>query len=177
MGTLLQFFKDLGYRLGSSPYLARALVRASWITWRDNIVILELWAGTGNVTREILKHLSSDSHLTAFEIEDKRFVYLKQYEQANVWLIRANVRRIEDYCERETADVIISTLPLGGFDDELLEASLEQIQNVLKPGWTYIQYQYAFQNLGDVKRYFTLQSLKFEMRNFWPAVIYVTKKP
>ena len=128
------------------------------------------------MTREILKYLSKNSSLTAFEIEDKRFLYLKQYEQANVRLIRANVRRIEDYCECETADIVISTLPLGGFDDELLEASLEQIQQVLKPGGTYIQYQYAFQNLGDVKRYFTLQSLKFEIRNFWPAIIYLTTK-
>ena len=177
MGTLLTFFKDLGYRLGSSPYLARALVKASWLAWQEGITILELWAGTGNVTREILKHLSKNSSLTAFEIEDKRFVYLKKYEQENVRLIRANVRRIEDYCENDTIDIIISTLPLGGFDNELLEASLQQIQNVLKPGGIYIQYQYAFQNLQDVKRYFTLKSLRFELRNFWPAVIYITEKP
>lgn len=176
MYSLLQFFKNLGYRLGSSPYLARALVRASGLAWQEHLTILELWAGWGNVTREILKNLSKNSHLTAFEIDEVRFTSLKKYEQSNVQLIRANVQRIEDYCENGTADIIISTLPLGGFEDELLEDSLRQIQNVLKPGGIYIQYQYAFQNLKDVKRYFSLKSLRFELRNFWPAVIYITEK-
>lgn len=176
MHSLLQFFKDLGYRLGSSPYLARALVKAWDIAGRKKITVLELWCGTGNVTREIIKHLSGDSTLTGFEIDETRFKILEKYSWENIRLIRANVRRIEDYYEAGTVDVIISTLPLGGFDDELLETSLKQIQTVLKPGGTYIQYQYAFQNLRDIKRYFTLKSLRFELRNFWPAVIYITEK-
>jgi phospholipid N-methyltransferase len=46
----------------------------------------------------------------------------------------------------------------------------------LSPTGRFLQYQYALQNLGDVRRYFDISHISFELLNFWPAFIYLARK-
>ena len=47
-------------------------------------------------------------------------------------LIHGDARKIDEYLTPGSIDIVISTLPLGSLDKEMVEQILVQIQKVLK---------------------------------------------
>lgn len=176
LSWIISLFKKIGFWLGSSKWLARSLVCASGIPDTKNIKVLELWAGYGIVTKEIIRHRSNIDSFTIIEFEKEYIDSLESITQGKGELIHGDARKIDEYISAGSIDIVISTLPLGSLDKEMVEEILVQIQKVLKEWGTYIQYQYWMANKKDVKRHFHLEKIKFEPRNFTPAFIYVTKK-
>ena len=129
---ITHFFKKVGYGLGSSRWLARSLVKHARIRDHGNIRILELGAGKGNVTREILSHLGNNVSLTAIEYDIDRVEILRHIVHPHIEIIHGNVENLEDYCEHGSIDIVISTLPLGSFDPVVVEKVLGNIKNVLR---------------------------------------------
>ena len=168
--------KKIGFGLGSSKWLARSLVRYSGIRENKNSTILELWAWYGIVTREILKYKEYIASATIIEFEKERAESLEELTEWNIEIIHGDAREIDKFLEHGSIDIVISTLPLWSFDQETVEQILTQIQSVLKKWGTYIQYQYWMANKKDIKKYFLLEKIRFELRNFTPAWIYVTKR-
>lgn len=171
-----KFFQKTGFSLWSWRYLVHRLIRVSWIENQEDIKILELGAGSGIVTREIQKTLKKGSNLTVFEIQDEMIRELRKLEKDNTRIIQASVENIHEYCTPNSIDVIISTLPLWSMDKEMVDHVLDEISQVLKKDGVYIQYQYALQNLQQIRTRFTLEKLQYEPRNFWPAFIYIAHK-
>ncbi len=173
---IANIFRKIGFGLGSSRWLAQSLVRYAQIDNAKPLRILELWSGYGNVTREIMKHLSQNDSLTAIECDINRIHALEQIEHPNIRIIHGDAKNIHEYCENGSIDIVISTLPLGSFDSAEVETILKEVQLALKKWGTYIQYQYWMANRKDVKRYFHMDAIKLEPLNFTPAFIYVTHK-
>ena len=170
----INLIKKIWFSLGSSRWLAQRLVHASNIKDVPHIHILELWAGYGNVTKEIIKNLSKDSTLTVIEFEESRIEKLREYESDNVHIIHGNVAKLSNYIENNSVLRVISTLPLWSFDKTFAIDILKNIAKVLKKERLYIQYQYWMANKKDIKNIFKLRKILFEPRNITPAFIYVT---
>ncbi len=174
---IANIFRKIGFWLGSSRWLAQSLVRYAQIDSTKPLKILELGAWYGNVTREIMKNLSQNASLIALECDINRIHALEQIEHPNIRIIHGDAQNIHEYCENESIDIVISTLPLGSFDSAEVEGILKEVQLALKKWGTYIQYQYWMANRKDVKRYFHINAIKLEPRNFTPAFIYLSYKP
>ncbi len=143
---------------------------------RENLRILELGAGRGNVTAEILRESWKNTEITALEYDLDRIKILEKLSQPHLTIIHGDVCDLDRLCTPESFDIVISTLPLGSFDPETVDIALKNIQKVLKKWGKYIQYQYWMANKKDIKKYFHIEKIRLEPRNFSPAFIYITRK-
>lgn len=170
----LHFWKDLGYSLGSGPFLVKKLVKIADI--KNAQIIIELGAGRWPVTREILKHKNPQTRLILIENNHESFLYLQSEFGQFAEVYEMSAAHLHSLLELNSVDIVISTLPLWSISHPGVAHILDSIRQVLRSGWRYIQYQYALQNLKDVKKYFTVDRIFFEPFNIWPAFIYKTHK-
>jgi phospholipid N-methyltransferase len=133
--------------------------------------VVEFGAGTGPVTREILKRLPKNGHLTSFEINPDLCRCLKRIGDSRLRVINDDAARCERYVERP--DCVVSGLPLALFDRE----AKEEILAIARKSGRYIQLQYTPVLVNEIKRYFPDVRLKFVPQNFPPAFLYVCRCP
>lgn len=170
----VSFWKEVGYGLGSSPYLVRRLVTLADLS--DAHIIVELGAGEWQVTGHILEKKAKDARFIVIENDHEKFLELswKYGEQCEVYEMSA--AHIDTILDSGMADVIISTLPLGSISHPGVGHILEAAQWVLKKWWKFIQYQYVMANKKDVKKYFHIDHIYWEPRNIGPTFIYEAHK-
>ena len=170
----LDFYKELGYGLGSSEYLAKRLVTLAHLDRED--LIVELGAWEWQVTRHIIQAKWAQTRFISIENDPERSKLLQKEFKEWCELHEMSAAHIDNIVAEWSADIVISTLPLGSISDEGVESILKAIKKILKPGGTYIQYQYWMYNRWDIKRHFTIEKTYWEPRNIVPTFIYVAKK-
>ncbi len=173
----LQFWKDIGFSLPSSHFLARKMVSLFEFSGQWGSFI-ELGAGKGHLTREILKKIPEWAKLHVFEINKEDIEYLKKEFSSykNTLFYSQSAADISILFPEESIDGIFSTLPLWSISLDGVDHILSSAHKVLKSWWKFIQYQYWMVNKKDVKRYFSFEWIFLELRNFGPAFIYKTRK-
>lgn len=133
-------------------------------------VVIELGAGSGNITRRILSKLHPDSVLYCFEIESQFYENLEEIDDPRLHLIRDTASDIKKYVNFSSADIIISGLPLSLFDTADRDELLRDCYTVLKKGGVFRQFLYSLQ-----KKYFLEIFDRVETSlelNLPPAVLY-----
>src|SRR5690606_32830716 len=93
----------------SSRYVSRNITND--ISLHKRQIVVELGAGTGNITECILARLHPDSVLYCFEIEPQFFEDLEAIHDPRFHLIKDSAAEVSHYFERSSVDVIISGLP------------------------------------------------------------------
>jgi len=131
--------------------------------------VIELGAGTGSVTAEILKRLPESGRLTCFEINPEFCRSLREIHDSRLEVINGDASTCEPYVDQ--ADCIVSGLPLALFGRREKERILELSSRC----GTYIQLQYTPVLGKEIRRYFAEVKLKFVPLNFPPALVYVCK--
>ncbi|MBM3888212.1 MAG: methyltransferase domain-containing protein [Verrucomicrobia bacterium] len=135
-------FPHTGAITASSRFLARAItdhVRPG----HGPVKILEVGAGTGAFTRELVKLLRPGDQLVIYEINRdfaevlrRRFGHHPQVQIVN--------RPIETIERKPAFDFIVAGVPLNNFPPELVREILETLRGVAKPGATASFFEYAF---------------------------------
>jgi phospholipid N-methyltransferase len=160
-----QLFKNprqIGALSQSSKWLSKRL--ASGIGNCTNIV--ELGAGTGVVTREILKRLPKHGRLTCFEINPLFAKYLKAIDDPRLTVITGDATRCEEYVDK--IDCIVSELPLALFGQK----DINTIMDITSRAGKYVQLQYVPLLNKPIKQRFARVKLHFVPRNLPPAFVY-----
>jgi len=136
--------RDIGAVVPSSPNLAMAMAR--WLPWEPEAKVLELGAGTGAVTKMLLKQGLAAERLLAVEKSPKLAAMLrKQFPLVRVAegdafdLVRLVAEHDPD---PDPFAVVISSLPLLNFPQREGMALAAQIRDVLRPGGLLVQYSY-----------------------------------
>ena len=176
-----QFLKDrkmVGSVRPSSKYLMEKMLQN--IDFKNTKVIIELGPGNGVFTYEILKRMSQDSILLVFEL-NQRFVrnLKKNIKDKRAIFIYDSAEKMAAYLHANnltTADVIVSSLPLYNFPQELRETIINNSFDVLKDSGKYIQFQYTKQAKKMLQSKFNSVSISFTPLNFPPAFIYTCEK-
>lgn len=132
--------------------------------------MVEFGAGTGPVTREILKELPADACLTCFEINSNFCRCLEQIRDPRLRIINDDAQNCERYIEG--ADCVVSGLPLTLFSKQ----AVEQILSISSKSAKYIQLQYTPVLSREIRRYFPIVTLAFVPRNLPPAFVYVCRR-
>src|SRR3989344_4908536 len=144
------------YRVGavapSSRFLAERMARATLINNAQTII--ELGAGTGAITKELLKILPLQGRLTILEINPDFVSFLG----------------------KNSSDAIISSLPLGNFGTHHSKKIIIDAHDCLKPNGVFVQFQYSLKSWQTLKKIFRQVDICFELRNLWPAFIYICRK-
>jgi phosphatidylethanolamine/phosphatidyl-N-methylethanolamine N-methyltransferase len=159
--------KHVGAVAASSPFLAREMT--CHIGGATNIV--EFGSGTGAVTMEILRRMPKNGRLTCFEINPYFCEQLKTIKDPRLKIINDKVENCGRYVD--SIDCILSSLPLGNFDD----FEKEKIFALTSKSKTYIQFQYTPFLRPKLKRYFKDVKIRFVPLNIPPAFVYISQNP
>lgn len=169
-----KYWSDIGYWLGSWPYLVRRLVSLAEISGANTIV--ELGAGYGQVTEYLIQCKSKNTKLIVVENDPVRVVELRRKYGPYCEVHEVSAAHINEIVGLNSIDIVISTLPLGSISDEWVDHILDSVHSVLRQWGRFMQFQYALQNVRAVRRYFDIARIAYEPRNFWPAFIYQANK-
>lgn len=129
--------------------------------------VVELGAGTGPVTEEILKRLPKDGHLTCFEINPEFCRCLEQIDDSRLRVVNDDASNYQRYVSQP--DCVVSGLPLA----LLGRRQQERILAISSKSKTYIQLQYTPVMGRSIRRHFSNVKLKFVPQNLPPAFVYV----
>ncbi|MEN6425438.1 MAG: rRNA adenine N-6-methyltransferase family protein [Phycisphaerales bacterium] len=158
-------------QLGTVVQSGRTLAAKMAEEINDSVQVVEFGAGTGPVTREILRRLPENASLTSFEINRDFCRCLEDIDDPRLQIVNDDAIHCERYVDQP--DCIVSGLPLTLFDGR----AREEILAIAGRSGRFIQLQYTTAVGRDLKRYFSEVRLKFVPLNFPPAFVYVCRCP
>jgi phospholipid N-methyltransferase len=158
-------------QLGTAVQSGRTLARKMAEEIGESVHVIEFGAGTGPVTREILKRLPARGRLTCFEINREFCRCLDKIGDPRLQVIHDDAAQCAKYVDQ--ADCVVSGLPLTLFPAK----AREKILAIAGRSGRFIQLQYTPALSKDIQRYFSEVKLKFVPMNFPPAFVYVCKCP
>lgn len=166
--------QQTGAIAASSPQLARTMMRV--IDFRQSLSIVELGAGTGSITRQLLRRMNDRSRLRSFEINPVLTTRLERLSDPRLDIFQAGAESVNRYCPLYSVDYIVSGLPLANMSYAQKSAILDASLAVLKPGGTYIQFQYSLNDRPLLQQRFREVRWSFTWMNLPPAFVYYAKK-
>lgn len=171
--------KNIGSLFPSSKYLAKEIVNKIEFN-KQNIVIVELGAGTGVFTERIIQQKKDKDILIVLELNETFYNLLKQkfsYNSAkNVIIINDNAVNLPIILQQlkiKKVDYIVSGLPFLNFDEEERKKIFNAITKSLNGD--LILFQYTQRLKEKIKNYFKNLTQKRVLLNFPPAYIFVCK--
>jgi phospholipid N-methyltransferase len=171
-------FVKTGAVMPSSNFLAKKMVKP--IKWSENVVIVELGAGTGSFTKEIIKHLPKSGRLIVFEINHEFAQKLKkEFVDKRVVIVEDDASELPQHLNKlgiNGADYVVSGIPLGNFSRKTKWSILNAVMRGLKEGGLYIQFQYFLASILTIRRFFPRLRISYEVRNVPPAFVIAGKK-
>lgn len=168
--------KQIGAILPSSNFLKKKI--SSKINYKTSNIIVELGAGTGIFTEDIIKNIGSDSLLIVFELNFYFYTLLKKkyLSNKNVIILNENVENLNQILislKIYKVDYIISGLPLLNFPENIRNKLFEDIKLFLNK--KFILFQYTKLLEIDMKKFYTIINRDHVILNFPPAYVYVMK--
>ena len=137
-------FKEMGTVIRSSPAMCRNMVQ--YIDSRNDLIIVELGAGDGVITKYILDKMSKDAKLFVFEINPELCEVIASIKDDRLILINDGAQYMESILlkyEIETVDTIISAIPFLVLPENLTKEILNISKKILKSGGNFIQMHYV----------------------------------
>ena len=177
-----QFFKDkkmVGAVSPSTRFLGEKMLEN--IDFNTSKLIIELGPGTGIFTDEIIKRMANDAVLLTFELNDNFYESLaERIHDPRVTIIHDSAEFVQKYIDElaggAKADVVVSSLPLMVFPENLRNAVVDVSHDCLKKNGIYVQFQYSLQSKKLLESKYKDVSIRFTIKNFPPAFVYTCNK-
>ena len=180
----ITFFKEsvrnirtTGSVIRSSKYLCDGMLKP--IDFSQARVIVELGAGDGVMTRQILAHMQPDATLLCFEINPIFCETLRKIEDPRFVLIEDSAEYLDNYLQKKNlprADYVVSGIPFIALPNDLSYRIVRSAFKGLKIGGTYIQFHYATILKRMYQTIFGNLAIRFIALNFPPAFVMVCVK-
>jgi len=166
-GRFIYEFLKHPTEIGTVTQSSRPLARAMAQEIDGSLHIIELGAGMGTVTTQILRRLPRNGRLTSFEINPRFCEYLLRIGDPRLKVINDDAMNCEKYVD--CLECVVSGLPLVLFS----KSEREKILRILSKSKRLIQLQYSLLLRKTIKNYFSEVKTKFVPLNFPPAFIHV----
>ncbi len=172
--------RRIGAVVPTSRGLGRRMARLAGIDSAQ--LAAELGAGTGVVTRELLRALPADARLWAFEIHPPFVEHLRAtIIDRRFAVVAQSAAAIADFVEREhlpAFDVIVSALPFSLMAPEQTATILRAAGRVLRPDGRFVALQYHPRYLAPLLRAeFAAVDREVYPWNIPPAVVLRARGP
>ncbi len=179
----LKRFKTQGSLFPSSPSLGKGMIKP--LEFSLESVIVELGAGTGSFTKEIIAAMPEGAILVTFENNEALAAKLRDdlallTGPKKVILIEDDAENLSLHLERlgtGKAHYVISGLPIGNFNRAQRQRIFDAIKAGMRDDGIYMQFQYLLASWRHVRSEFDAEIIGYEVRNIPPAFMYkCTKK-
>jgi phospholipid N-methyltransferase len=173
----LNFFRHpmmLGSIVPSSRFLIRQLLEP--VDWAQARVIVEYGPGVGVITTEVLRRMGPDTILIAIETNPDFVNYLRDsIKDERLHVVEGSAESVDEILRRygqSNASYVISGIPFSTIPAPVRERILLKTCEVLKPGGSFLVYQFSARVLQDLQRIFRYVRRKFEPLNVLPAHLF-----
>jgi phospholipid N-methyltransferase len=135
--------------------------------------VVELGAGTGVYTEEILKRLHPDARFLAFEIDPELVATLSErFEDRRLRIINDSAENVENYLDGAKVDVIVSGLPYTSLPETVKQNIFRQVTRVLASDGVMLVIQYSTMVQRDLERIFASVRRRVSPLNVPPAFLF-----
>lgn len=169
-----QFMKHPGM-IGSIIPSSAALVDAvlDGVDWHRTRLFVEYGPGVGTFTRPILERMHPDATLLAIDLNLDFVAWLEaQIDDPRLRIAHgsaADVRRFIKEAGHRQADYVLSGIPFSTLPNGVGETICAETCSVLKPGGSFLVYQYSAYVRRLLTPYFGEISERVEWRNIPPC--------
>jgi phospholipid N-methyltransferase len=173
----LNFFRHplmLGSIVPSSRFLIRELLKP--VDWDQAKVIVEYGPGVGVITTEVLKRMRPDAMLIAIETNPDFVTYLRDsIQDERLHVVEGSAEAVDEILKRygqNNASYVISGIPFSTIPAPVRERILQKTCEALKPGGSFLVYQFSSRVFEDLQRIFRYVRRQFEPLNVLPAHLF-----
>lgn len=169
--------KTVGTLTRSSSFLCQNMIRH--LDFEQAQTIVELGAGDGVITRELLGKMHPHARLLAFEVNEKFCAILRAINDPRFVLIDDSAENLENHLVQmhiEHIDYVISALPFTSLPKRLGLNIVGQCYERLKKGGLFVQMHYSLFTRQLYKTIFGNVGTRFVLFNIPPAFVLVSEK-
>jgi phospholipid N-methyltransferase len=136
-------------------------------------LVVELGAGTGSQTGEILARLGPDAKLIALEIDEGLAELLRgRYDDPRLQVVCGSAADLDEHLGADRADVIVCALPFTSLDAGLRRRILESLPKALAAGGVALVIQYSPLIQSELRRLFPTVRRRISPMNVPPAFLF-----
>jgi phospholipid N-methyltransferase len=136
-------------------------------------LVVELGAGTGVQTGEILARLAPDAKLIALEIDRGLADLLRnRYDDPRLQVVCDSAENLGDHLGEDRADVLVCALPFTSLEPGLRRRILESLPRALAPGGVALVIQYSPLIQSELRRLFPSVRRRISPLNVPPAFLF-----
>jgi phospholipid N-methyltransferase len=161
----------------SSRFLERRVVEVAAVSSAHTVV--ELGAGTGGITRAILRAMRADATLMAVEVNPSFCTFLRRMQADRLIVHRGNALELREAIALHglsAPDVVISGIPFSTMSRSTGAKILDTISSVLRPGGCFVAYQISAQVHALASPLLGAAQVAVEFLNIPPMRIYRWQK-
>ncbi len=168
--------RQVGAVLPTSRRAVRDMLDLADVPGAD--LVVELGAGTGVSTQELLARLRPDARLLAFEIDPNLAQLLRErYADPRLEVLSESAEHLQDHLAGRKADLVVSALPYTSFPADLRRRVLDVLPAVVAEGGTVLVIQYSPAMLRELRRRFGTVRQRLSPRNVPPAFLFACRDP
>ncbi len=136
-------------------------------------LVVELGAGTGVYTREILARLGNDARVLALEIDPRLARLLaERFHDRRLQVVCDSAEHLQDHLNGGRADVLVSGLPFTSLRADVRRGILEQLPRALAPRGVALVLQYSPLIQSELRRLFPCVRRRVSLLNVPPAFLF-----
>jgi phospholipid N-methyltransferase len=136
-------------------------------------LVVELGAGTGVQTGEILARMRPDARLVALEIDPGLAGLLQErFDDPRLQVVCDSAEHLAKHLDGEQADVLVCALPFTSLEPGLRKRILESLPRALAPRGVALVIQYSPLIQSELRRLFPSVRRRISVMNVPPAFLF-----
>ena len=170
----LKNWREVGSPIPSSRHVARRICKL--MDFQQARTVVEIGAGTGVITQEILSSLRPDARLIVFEVNNDFCERLRRIGDPRLIVHNVSALQMQTVLA-ERADHVVSGIPIATLSKNAFSQLCAAVKEVLEPRGVFIQLQLSLFSYGKLKHFFQEVNIGFTWRNTPPAFMYCCRGP
>jgi phospholipid N-methyltransferase len=141
-------------------------------------LIVEMGAGTGVQTGELLARMGPEARLVSFEIDQRLAKLLRErYDDPRLQVVSESAEHVDAYLGGRRPDVVVSALPYTSLPPDLRGRLLDLLPRVVSAAGTVLLIQYSPVLQAELRRRFGTVRRRISPRNVPPAFLFAGTEP
>jgi len=181
LGDRLRFLRAFA----ANPRQVGAILPTSRAAVRDMLdmgdvpgasLVVELGAGTGSQTGEILARMGPDARLVALEIDPRLAKVLEErFDDPRLQVLTDSAENLREHLGEQRADVLVCALPFTSLEPGLRRRILESLPGALGPDGVALVIQYSPLIQSELRRLFPSVRRRISPVNVPPAFLFACR--